>query len=136
MTLNVDPPTIERLLTEGGWRHSRITADTWRGRFRGKAGTFPYMVRLDPAGYLTFAIVPYLASPAEDEQAQALYERLLELNQVLLMAKFSIDDDLDIVLSVEYPTGDLDPSEFTDCLDVLSYYADEHYAELSEFLRT
>jgi hypothetical protein len=46
------------------------------------------------------------------------------------MAKFSIDDDLDVVLSVEYPTQHLDRSEFDDALDVLSYYADRHYEEL------
>ena len=50
--------------------------------------------------------------------------------QSLLMAKFSIDDDLDVVLSVEYALAELDRSEFDDALDVLSYYADRHYDEL------
>ena len=39
-------------------------------------------------------------------------------------------DDLDVVLSVEYPSEELDRSEFDDALDVLSYYADRHYDEL------
>ena len=126
------PSTIEGLLTEGGWEFHRITEDTWRSRFRGRKGTFPFLIRLDPEGYLTFAIVPFLKSPLEEDHALSLYERLLELNQVLLMAKFSIDDDLDIVLSVEYPSHHLDKSEFTDALNVLSYYADNHYDELLE----
>ncbi len=87
-------------------------------------------MRIDPAGFVVFAIVPYLRSPEEPERAAALYARLLELNQTLLMAKFSIDDDLDVVLSVEYALPDLDRSEFDDALDVLSYYADRHYDEL------
>lgn len=128
------PETIETLLQEGGWSFHRITEDTWRSRFRGKKGTFPFLIRLDPAGYLTFAIVPFLKSPRDESQATTLYERLLELNQVLMMAKFSIDDDLDVVLSVEYPSHHLDKSEFTDALNVLSYYADNHYDELLEMI--
>ena len=41
-----------------------------------------------------------------------------------------VHDDLDVVLSVEYPSSELDRSEFDDALDVLSYYADRHYDEL------
>ncbi len=133
--LRIDPATVEALLGEGGWAFDRLTHDTWRGRFRGKAGTFPFLVRIDPEGFLTFAVVPYLHSPSERERAHVLYDRLLVLNHSLLMAKFSIDDDLDVVLSVEYPTGDLDRSEFTDALDVLSFYADSHYEELMELAR-
>jgi len=47
------------------------------------------------------------------------------------MAKFSIDDDLDVVLSVEYPTAELDTSEFRDAVDVLTYYADRYHDELT-----
>ncbi|WP_375183504.1 YbjN domain-containing protein [Marinobacter sp.] len=87
-------------------------------------------VRLDPVGYVCFAIVPFVKSPEAQDKSGRLYQRLLELNQTLLMAKFSIDDDLDVVLSVEYPSEELDRSEFDDALDVLSYYADRHYDEL------
>ncbi len=133
--LNVDGDTIERLLREGGWRFSRITDGTWRARFRGRKATFPFLIRIDSEeGYITFAIVPYLKSPEDDDAAAQLYDRLLQLNQVLLMAKFSIDDDLDVVLSVEYPVEELDESEFLDSLNVLSYYADTHHDELVELL--
>lgn len=128
--LHVDVETIERLLREGGWDHHRITGDTWRGHFRGHSGTFPFLVRLLPTDYLMFAIVPFLRTPEDSERAAALYGRLLQLNQVLLMAKFSIDDDLDVVLSVEYPTAHFDKSEFVDALQALSFYADTHYTEL------
>ena len=130
--LKVDVDTVERLLGQGAWKCVRITEDTWRGRFRGAGRKLPFMVRLDPEGYLTFAVVPFLRSPEERIKAHALYDRLLQLNQVLYMAKFSIDDDLDVVLSVEYPVEELDESEFCDCLDVLVYYADAHYEELAE----
>ncbi len=128
--LRLDPDTIRSVLTEGGWPCDRIADDTWRSHFRGRSASFPFYVRLDPKGYLCFAIVPFLKSPEDAQKAAQLYQRLLELNQSLLMAKFSIDDDLDVVLSVEYPSGELDRSEFDDAIDVLSYYADRHYDEL------
>ncbi len=130
--LQVNVETVESLLREGRWDFSRITEDTWRGHFRGRTSTFPFLVRIMPSGYLVFAIVPFLASPEDQTAATALYDRLLELNQVLLMAKFSIDDDLDVVLSVEYPTSHFDKSEFVDALDVLSFYADAHFDELKQ----
>lgn len=128
--LNVNSDTVEQLLNEGGHAFTRLTPGTWRGHFQGQRKRFPFLVRLDGEGYLNFAIVPYLASPEDADITAALYDRLLQLNQVLLMAKFSIDDDLDVVLSVEWPTDHLDRSEFRDCLNVLAYYADEHFDEL------
>ncbi|MBX3252108.1 MAG: YbjN domain-containing protein [Myxococcales bacterium] len=127
------PPTtetIESFLQDAGWRFVRLTPDTWRLRYRGGDRTFPILVRFDPSGWMTVAIVPYVQSPEDVAAAAALYERLLELNHVLFMAKFSIDDDLDVVLSVEYPTKELDRSELRDALDALAYYADLHYDEL------
>lgn len=128
--LTADGSTIEDLLRSGGWPCDRITEGTWRSHFRGRTASFPFHVRIDPEGYITLAIVPFLRSPKNDAEADRLYTRLLQLNQELLMAKFSIDDDLDVVLSVEYPTVELDRSEWEDALDALRYYADRHYEEL------
>jgi len=125
-----EPDLIEALLTKGGWPYDRISDDTWRSHFRGRRVSFPFYLRVDPEGFITFAVVPFLKSPGDEDCAERLYRRLLELNQSILMAKFSLDDDLDVVLSVEYPMADLDPSEFDDAVDVLSYYANEHYDEL------
>ena len=128
--IRLDAETIHAVLEAGGWPCDRISDDTWRSHFRGRHASFPFYVRVDPKGYVCFAIVPFVKSPEDPSRAAALYDRLLELNQSLLMAKFSIDDDLDVVLSVEYPSEELDRSEFDDALDVLSYYADRHYDEL------
>ncbi|HJL20383.1 MAG TPA: YbjN domain-containing protein [Sandaracinaceae bacterium LLY-WYZ-13_1] len=130
--IRLDASTIRSILEQGGWPCDQISDDTWRSHFRGRSASFPFFVRLDPAGYVCFAIVPFVKSPEDKGQSKRLYDRLLELNQSLLMAKFSIDDDLDVVLSVEYPSEELDRSEFDDALDVLSYYADRHYDELRQ----
>ena len=80
------------------------------------------------------AIVPILKTPEDGMHAAKLYNELLRLNHVLMFAKFSIDDDLDIVLSVEYPLGQLDPSEVTDALAALGHYADQHFTALTQIL--
>jgi hypothetical protein len=43
------------------------------------------------------------------------------------MAKFTVDDDRDVMLAVELPRENLDYSEFSDALGALSYYADQTY---------
>lgn len=129
-----DAAKLEQMLRDAGWALDRITHDTWKSRFRGRHDSYPFFLRLDPAGYLTIVIVPYLRSPEDEPRAAKLYTRLLELNHSLHMAKFSIDDDLDVVLSVEWPSAQLDASELADALDVLSFYADQHFAELKQLV--
>lgn len=123
---------IEGFLGDLGTPYKRITEDTWRSRFQGAQVELPFYIRLDPAGHVTLAVVPFVRSPRDTERARLLYERLLQLNHSLLMAKFSIDDDLDVVLSVEYPLAELDASEFRDALDALIHYADRHYRDLRD----
>ena len=52
------------------------------------------------------------------------------------LAKFSIDEDDDVVLSVEYRLADLDPSEVRDAIDVVSFYADKYYDDVAKLART
>jgi hypothetical protein len=91
-----------------------------------------FHLQVDPAGYVVCAIVPFLKSPADAAIAHRFYSRMMGLNQQLMMAKLSIDDDLDVVLSVEYPSADLDESELADAVHILAYYADQHRDELEE----
>jgi hypothetical protein len=133
--LSLEGDAIRELLGSNGWPCDRITKDTWRSHFRGKRSSFPFYVRLDPAGFITFTVMPFVRSPQDPTKAGALYEALLRLNHSLVMAKFSIDDDLDVILSVEHPVATLDRSEFDDALDVLAYYSDLHYDELSRLAR-
>jgi hypothetical protein len=130
MALEIDGAGVPDLLSLAGFEPARIAPDTWRVRFHGHAGTFPLLVRGGSQGVITFAIVPYLRSPRSVGRAGPLYQRLLELNHRMLLAKFCIDDDLDVVLSAEWPVADMDRSEFADAIDVVTYYADRFFGEL------
>ena len=73
-------------------------------------------------------------SSRHPDKAEKLYERLLHLNGEMLMSRFSLDEDGDVLLSVEFPIVDLDPSELRDALDVLSVYAARYHAELRQMV--
>ena len=129
----IDRDNLADHLRSLGYTPTPIANDTWRAHLGAAGRSFPLLVRAH-AGYVTFAIVPVFKTPEDSTRAAALYYELLRLNQVLMFAKFSIDDDLDVVLSVEYPLGTLDPSEVSDALAALAHYADVHYAHLSTLL--
>lgn len=123
---------IRSVLRSEGYEVVRIAELTYRGYLRAGSTPLAFHVRVDPAGYVVCAIVPFLKTPADPEAAARLYARMMELNHQFMMAKLSIDDDLDVVLSVEYPSATLDDTELADAIRILGHYADQHLEELSE----
>jgi hypothetical protein len=120
---------VEEYLSRDGWPFERLDNYTWRSGFRGDVNSFRFFVRLTE-NWIFFTIVPFVVGPKEEETALKLYRHLLRLNREVNMAKFAIDDDHDVVLTVELPTQNLGESEFKDALDALSYYADRHYLDI------
>ena len=123
---------VESLLKKDGWPCERgKDAHTWRSAFTGDRSSFKFYVRLTD-NWIFFSIVPFVTTPKGEREALALYRHLLKLNRDMNMAKFSLDQDGDVILSVELPTENLDDSEFKDALDALSFYADRHYLDVSK----
>ncbi|MDI1448086.1 YbjN domain-containing protein [Polyangium sp. 6x1] len=120
---------IRAVLEAQGWPVERLSEATLRSRFRSKDRIFPLFVHLEPL-FVTFAVIPYARLPEEPDMAEALMTRLLKLNREINLAKYSVDDDGDIILSVEYRIEHLDPSEIRDAVDVLSFYADKHHQDV------
>lgn len=122
---------IQSCLEGDGWALERLAEHTLRSRFRGASRVFPLFIHVDDL-FVTFAIIPFLKLTQDVEDAEALLRRLLRLNREVNLARFSLDGDGDVILSVEYKLVDLDPSEIRDAVDVLSFYADKFHPELSE----
>ena len=74
-------------------------------------------------------MIPFSRLPL-DETGDPLADRLLELNREMNLAKFSLDEDGDVILSVEYPLADLNPSEVKDAIELLSFYTEKYCAEV------
>lgn len=121
---------IGACLAADGWPVDVLSATTLQSRFRGKGKVFPMLVHVDDA-FVTFAVLPYAHAPDDPDDAEELLRLLLRYNRQMNLAKFSIDEDDDILLSVEYRLANLDPSEVRDALDVVSFYADRYHAEVA-----
>jgi hypothetical protein len=126
---------VRACLETDGWPTELVSDVTLRSRFRSGDRVFPLFIHVEAGettpspAYATFAVIPFARLPT-DESGDLLAERLLVLNREMNMAKFSVDEDADVILSVEYPLADLDPSEVRDALDVLSFYAEKYRAEI------
>ena len=126
----VDADTVEQLLKADNRPYERIDPGTWRSSFHGEAKSFRFFVRLTE-NWIFFTIVPFVRAAPSGPAERRLHRYLLRLNREINMAKFAIDDEGDVVLTVELPTENLDASEFRDALDALVFYADKHYVEVA-----
>lgn len=131
--MNLDE--IRTCLTADGWPVEELSKTTLQSRFRGKARIFPMLVHVDGA-YVAFSVLPYARAPEDADDAEELLKQLLRFNRQMNLAKFSLDEDDDVVLSVEYRMADLDPSEVRDAVDVVSFYADKYYADVDKLARS
>jgi hypothetical protein len=119
-----------RACIEGdGWPVEILSEATMRSQFRGAGALFPLFVHTE-AYFVTLAVIPFARLPEKSAVAVPLMRRLLQINREINLAKFSIDDDGDVILSVEYRIEDLDPSEIRDAVDVLSFYAEKYHGEV------
>ena len=122
---------IKACLEGEGWPVELLSDATLRSGFKGSARSFLLFVHIE-ATYVTFAVIPFVRLPPEAEAADEVARQLLRLNREINMAKFSVDEDGDVVLSVEYRLEDLDPSEVRDAVDVLSLYTEKYHAEVKQ----
>ena len=108
-----------------GWRFEKKRHDLYRSGFVGENGQYEIWVRYaDPWVY--FTINPYVDRPEGREHGPAVLDLLLRANHDLNMAKFAVDSDGDVSLSVELPTEGFGYSQFSDALTALSHYADAY----------
>ena len=126
---------IRALLEKDGWPVEVMSASTMRSRFRGTDRIFRLFVHLEEL-FVNLAVIPFARLPDDERAAVGLMKRLLQLNREINMAKFSVDEDGDVVLSVEYRLEHLDPSEVRDAVDVLSFYADKHFGEIDRMVKS
>lgn len=131
----MDLGAIRACLIGDGWPIEEMSATTLRSRFRAAGRVLQVFIHVDRE-FVTLAVVPFAHVPEELDGAEALVQRLLRLNREINFAKFSVDEDGDVVLSVEYRLANLDPSEVRDAVDVLSFYAEKHSAEVQQLAAT
>jgi hypothetical protein len=127
MTFTVE--TLESYFERYGWTYQRINEKDFRTVFRGDVSAYVIHIRL-AGDWIYFSIAPFVVAPQDPESQRRLYRHLLKLNYEMNMAKFTVDGDGDVILTVELPSENLDYSEFSDALGALAYYADDNYVQV------
>lgn len=113
-----------------GWKYERREASVYRTGFVGETGHYDIWLKVTEA-WVYFAINPYVPRPPEGHGLETL-QALLHANHELNLAKFALDDDGDLSLSVEMPSEDFRYSHFADALTALAHYADDYRARIDE----
>jgi len=126
------PEIIAEYFDRYGWSYERTEESGFRTGFRGDVSVFRITVRTTD-DWIFFSISPFVVAPQDPECERKLHRHLLRLNHEINMAKFTIDQDGDVILTVELPVESLDYSEFADALNALAYYADDNYAQVFIF---
>ena len=121
--------TIKEYFDQYGWTYEQVNETDFRTSFRGDVAVFRIYVRVS-GSWVYFSIAPFVLTTQDPKCELKLYKHLLKLNHEINMAKFTVDEDGDVLLTVELPSESLDYSEFSDALGALSYYADDNYAQI------
>lgn len=124
---------VRSYMASSGWPIQPLRPTTFRTSYRGQHRTVSFFVH-DESLFLVLAAVPYARLPADPALAQALMQQLLRWNREMNLAKFSVDDDGDVVLSIEYRLAHLGPQLLGETLDVLSFYADSLWPQVQALL--
>ena len=123
----VSAETIAGYFKQLDWPFQQRDDHNWSTGFKGDNYEFNFYVRTTDDWLYVYAPFPVKINAAATAN---LYEHLLRLNYNMNMAKFMLDDDSDIGLTVEIPNGDLQVGEFEDALRAVCIYMDRNYVEL------
>lgn len=116
MQAMLDEATLTGYLRTLGWHASPHGERTWRCAQPTHEGDLHVFVRLSE-NWVIASIVPFLQTRGGN--SFELCRWLLRQNRDMFQAKFAIDDDGDVVLTVEVPTESLDFSELRAAFEAL-----------------
>jgi hypothetical protein len=125
---------VEHYFGKYGWSFETLGSGVWRTGFKGDHSFFTIYLRLtDNWFYMT--ISPFVPAPVDAECRRRTYEAMLYFNREMNLAKFVLDEDDDVTLTVELPVAAVNYDVFAEGLTALAYYADDSYPDVLELSR-
>jgi len=114
---------VPQLLSARGWTPRALDKRTWRCTVPLGSGTARIVVR-HAGPWIYLSVMPFLDAESVRPWGGGKYParflgRILAVNANLAMVKFALDDDGDLALRVELPTGSLQAREFETALALL-----------------
>lgn len=130
------PEQLEQIFDEYEMPYTRAEDDTlWYAEIEASGELFEFFVNLDQeGGWVYFTINPFVPTPDPD-CLDNLSRHFARLNYEVTMAKFVIDDEGDVALTVELSAEDLTYAHFAAAVTALSNAADENYDEVLNLSR-
>jgi hypothetical protein len=122
--VQVEVEDIEDFFAIYGWQFERRSEGLYRTGFVGDFGHYEIWIRVSDA-WVYFTISPYYRAPEGETVSDVILALLLRANYDLNLAKFTLDEDGEVQLTVELPREGFAYSHFADALTALSYYADQ-----------
>jgi hypothetical protein len=122
---------IDTTLKELDWIFERLTETTIVSGFTGKTGTFTFFIFGSPdwvilTSYAGLAPVPPIDLPSVCTQ-------LARLNHDATFAKYSLDGEARIVLSVELPISGVNRASLDSALEAICDCTEELYERFSQY---
>lgn len=106
-----------------GWNYVRQEASVYRTAFTGETGRYDIWLKVTDH-WVYFSINPYVPKPEGQPHGEGTLQVVLRANHEVNLAKFAVDDDGDVLLSVELPAEGFCYTHFCDALTALAHYAD------------
>lgn len=125
------PQQIEQFFDQHEMPYTRDEDDVlWYAEIAAGGEQFEFFVNLDEEeGWVYFTINPLVPTPHPD-CLDEFSRHLVRLNYDVTMAKFVLDDEGDVALTVELPAEDLTYAHFAAAIAALSNAASENYDEV------
>jgi hypothetical protein len=130
----MSPALVDAYFQRYKWMYQRTAPGVWQTGWRSNVASFQMFVKLT-SRWIYFTVSPFVSGPIDPNRSERLNHYLLRLNRDINMAKFCLDSDRNIVLTVEMPCANLDYEEFADALNTLCHYAEDVYIELRNLAR-
>jgi hypothetical protein len=116
-----------------GWRYERESDELYRTGFVGETGHYEIWIRISEH-WVYFTINPFVRPRPGEQVSDAVLELLLRTNHDLNLAKLALDDEGDVLMTVELPVAEFSYSHFADALTALSHYADLYRTVFDELM--
>lgn len=120
---------LESYLCDYGWTFRREGEGLFRTHFQGDEQSFPLNIIMTD-NVISFVIQPFVDITVDWESWPEISKLLLELNARSALAKFSINLEGQIELSMEVLAGSFGYESFSLSMGLLGYYADAYLEEI------
>lgn len=106
-----------------GWNYVRQEPSVYRTAFTGESGRYDVWLKVTDT-WVFFSINPYVLKFEGRPHGQGTLLAMLRANHEVNLAKFALDHDGDVLLTVELPAEGFRYTHFCDALTALAHYAD------------